>query len=111
MITHTHIPSDYHKVMGKHVVRINPIVALIMAMLAIILVVIAVAYVTPRIVVRTLNPPVLTFNPYQEVVKVEEADGKVLTPSDPLFKTRVQEIISSNGGYDSSYTGRLDGQP
>jgi len=58
-----------------------------------------------------MSLPTLTFNPNDQVVKVTEADGTILTmDSGSNFYQRVSEI-KKKGRYDRDYTGRLDGRP
>jgi len=58
-----------------------------------------------------MSLPTLTFNPNDQVVKVTEADGTVLTmDSGRRFYQRVSEI-EKKGRFQRNYTGRLDGRP
>lgn len=104
--------SEYDRVMRK------PVFAPWMIIPAIVAVILLVSVVVVPVGKRAwdefskaINPPVLTLNPYGRVVKVTEADGKVLTmDSGSHFAKRVQEI-RKDGRYEKEYTGRLDGRP
>jgi hypothetical protein len=101
--------SDYRTVMRKPV--LEPWMIAISLLLALILVS-AVVIPAGKWVWESLNLPVLTLNPYKHVVKVTEADGRVLTKDNAgdRFDRRVEEIKKA-GRYEIDHTGRLDGRP
>jgi len=104
--------SEYDRVMRKPQFAPWMIVPAVAALLIFVsVVVVPVGKLAWTEFSKTINPPVLTFNPYDQVVKVTEADGKVLTmDSGSHFAQRVSEI-KKDGRYEKDYTGRLDGRP
>ncbi len=104
--------SDYDRVMSRSVFNPLTVVSIILAAFVLVSVVaVPTGKWAWKEFSKAINPPVLTFNPYDQVVKVTEADGKILTmDSGSRFASRVQEI-RKDGRYDKVYTGRLDGRP
>lgn len=101
--------SNYDQVTSRSVFMLRPWMLATAIVVAIILVSLL-AVPVGKWALASLNTPTLTFNPYNHVVKVTEADGKVLTNSDKRFDERVKEI-KKDGRYDRDFTGRLDGRP
>ena len=106
--------SDFERVMRKPLVTLKPRMFALVLVLAIVLVLsVAMPLVSSawHQFDKAINPPVLTYNPYGHVVKVTEADGKVLTSdAGARFDQRVSQIKKA-GRYDKDYTGKVNGRP
>jgi hypothetical protein len=108
-----HLKFEYEKVARKHRKVVRSRILVIVGVIALVLFVCLLARPIRNGIVSVgspLNRAEIMLNPYEHVVQVREADGVAYTrDNDPHFDERVKRILKA--GYDTVYTGRLDGKP